>query len=71
MPARRKAKSKPPKARHRKATRDHTPEEEYQVRSILDEKVERGKLLYLIDWEDSPEGQAYDPTWVLDDSCAV
>ncbi|KAK4670427.1 uncharacterized protein QC763_0042650 [Podospora pseudopauciseta] len=63
MPARRKAKSKPPKARHRKATRDPTPEEEYQIRSILDEKVERGKLLYLIDWEDSPEGQTYDPTW--------
>ncbi|KAK0739752.1 hypothetical protein B0T21DRAFT_147299 [Apiosordaria backusii] len=63
MPARRKAKSKPPKSKHRKVTRDPTPEEEYLVRGILDEKVERGKLLYLIDWADSPAGESYSPTW--------
>ncbi|KAK4179517.1 hypothetical protein QBC36DRAFT_72655 [Triangularia setosa] len=63
MPAKRKAKSKPPKAKHRKVTRDHTPEEEFKVRGIVGEKVESGKLYYLIDWEDSPTGESYKETW--------
>ena len=32
----------------------------YSVRNILDEDSER----YLIDWEDGPKGDKYEPSWV-------
>ncbi|KAL7925455.1 hypothetical protein ACQKWADRAFT_284081 [Trichoderma austrokoningii] len=36
----------------------------YTIRRILDEKTVRGRVQYLVDWDDNPvTGQAYDPTW--------
>jgi hypothetical protein len=37
----------------------------YEVRDIIDEKVEKGKVFYLVDWADDPvTGEKFDPTWV-------
>ncbi|KAL5315903.1 hypothetical protein ACEPPN_016777 [Leptodophora sp. 'Broadleaf-Isolate-01'] len=37
---------------------------EYPARAILDEETRKGKVWYLIDWEDNPTtGEKYDPTW--------
>ncbi|KAI0205428.1 hypothetical protein F4808DRAFT_456415 [Astrocystis sublimbata] len=36
----------------------------FHVRDIVDEKTERGRILYLIDWEGTdPNGRPYAPTW--------
>ncbi|KAI1367564.1 hypothetical protein F5Y08DRAFT_58770 [Xylaria arbuscula] len=36
----------------------------YAIRDIIEEKAERGRIRYLIDWEGSdPNGQPYEPTW--------
>ncbi|KAI1733577.1 hypothetical protein F4680DRAFT_396667 [Xylaria scruposa] len=36
----------------------------YSIRDIIDEKRERGHILYLIDWEGTDQnGRRYDPTW--------
>ncbi|KAL2118930.1 hypothetical protein VTJ04DRAFT_5889 [Mycothermus thermophilus] len=36
----------------------------YEVRDIIDEKVEKGKVFYLVDWADDPvTGEKFDPTW--------
>ncbi|KAI0104879.1 hypothetical protein GGR51DRAFT_521547 [Nemania sp. FL0031] len=36
----------------------------FSIRDILDEKIERGRILYLIDWDGPDEnGRPYDPTW--------
>jgi hypothetical protein len=42
------------------------PEEDwFSIRDIIDEKRERGRILYLVDWEGTDEnGRRYDPTWV-------
>ncbi len=43
------------------------PEQYFAAKSILDEKLEGGKLRFLVDWEDNPTtGETYDPTWVRD-----
>ncbi|KAG4437214.1 hypothetical protein IFR05_007303 [Cadophora sp. M221] len=37
---------------------------EYPARAILGEETRKGKVWYLIDWEDNPTtGEKYDPTW--------
>lgn len=37
----------------------------YVIKDIIDERRVRGKVEYLIDWEDNPDtGKSYDPTWV-------
>jgi len=37
----------------------------YTIRDIIDEKVEDGRIQYLIDWEGTDNnGLPYDPTWV-------
>ncbi|TRX96201.1 hypothetical protein FHL15_002925 [Xylaria flabelliformis] len=55
---------KPKKPKQQKAE----PEAEegwYTIRDIIDEKIERGRILYLIDWEGTDQnGRRYDPTWV-------
>ncbi|KAK4204227.1 hypothetical protein QBC40DRAFT_104208 [Triangularia verruculosa] len=63
MPARKKARTIRPKFKYRQATRDHSPDQEYKVRGILAEKGSGRKLQYLIDWEDSSDGESYQPTW--------
>ncbi|KAK7220418.1 hypothetical protein V2G26_008421 [Clonostachys chloroleuca] len=36
----------------------------YVIKDIIDERRVRGKVEYLIDWEDNPDtGKSYDPTW--------
>ncbi|KAI0490890.1 hypothetical protein F4859DRAFT_26744 [Xylaria cf. heliscus] len=36
----------------------------FTIRDIIDEKVERGRILYLIDWDGTDQdGHRYDPTW--------
>ncbi|KAI0457986.1 hypothetical protein F5B21DRAFT_58233 [Xylaria acuta] len=36
----------------------------FTIRDIIDEKIERGRILYLIDWEGTDQdGRRYDPTW--------
>ncbi|CAG9999711.1 unnamed protein product [Clonostachys byssicola] len=36
----------------------------YVIKDIIDERRVRGKVEYLIDWEDNPKtGKSYDPTW--------
>ncbi|KAL2129684.1 hypothetical protein VTI74DRAFT_7439 [Chaetomium olivicolor] len=60
------AKSKRRKsARARSTTREPSPGEVlYEVRDILDEKYDKGRLLYKVDWADNPTtGERYDPTW--------
>jgi hypothetical protein len=45
--------------------KDSLPEGFWKVRAILDEKIERGVLRYLVDWEDDHKtGESYKPTWV-------
>ncbi|KAI0439206.1 hypothetical protein F4803DRAFT_564676 [Xylaria telfairii] len=61
----RKPKPKPkPKP---KQTTDPEPESGegwFTIRDIIDEKTERGRILYLIDWEGvDHNGRRYDPTW--------
>lgn len=37
----------------------------FTIRSILDERVVRGRIEYLVDWDDNETtGEAYSPTWV-------
>jgi len=37
----------------------------YAVKNIIDEKIQRGRLYYKIDWADNSEtGESFDPTWV-------
>ncbi|KAI0196516.1 hypothetical protein EV127DRAFT_416736 [Xylaria flabelliformis] len=58
-----KPQPKPKKPKQKKAE----PEAEegwYTIRDIIDEKIERGRILYLIDWEGTDQnGRRYDPTW--------
>ncbi|PHH64955.1 hypothetical protein CDD81_3592 [Ophiocordyceps australis] len=40
-------------------------EEWFTIRGILQEKKTRGRIQYLVDWDDNPEtGKTYSPTWV-------
>ncbi|KAI1422180.1 hypothetical protein F5Y12DRAFT_642197 [Xylaria sp. FL1777] len=40
------------------------PEGWFTIRNIVDEKIEHGRILYLIDWDGTDEsGHRYDPTW--------
>ncbi|KAJ4306553.1 hypothetical protein N0V88_001357 [Collariella sp. IMI 366227] len=49
----------------RLSTRELTPDESlYEIRDIIGEKYEKGRLLYRVDWADNPTtGERYDPTW--------
>lgn len=62
QPKPRKPKPKP------KQTTEPEPESDegwFTIRDIIDEKTERGRILYLIDWEGVDQnGRRYDPTWV-------
>lgn len=42
------------------------PEDEwYSIREIKDEKIVKGIIYYLVDWEDNSQtGEQYSPTWV-------
>jgi hypothetical protein len=56
-------KSAAPKARAREPTPDDTL---FEIRDIIDEKIEKGILYYKVDWADNPTtGERYDPTWVI------
>ncbi|RWA14024.1 hypothetical protein EKO27_g1075 [Xylaria grammica] len=36
----------------------------FTIRDIIDEKIEHGRILYLIDWDGTDQsGRRYDPTW--------
>jgi hypothetical protein len=62
-----KPKPKPkPTAKPRRRTRSFGSEAGwYTIRDIIDEKVEDGRIQYLIDWEGTDNnGVPYDPTWV-------
>ncbi|KAL6699936.1 hypothetical protein J3F84DRAFT_195962 [Trichoderma pleuroticola] len=62
MPKSRKGSSKKSKSRRRPAP----PQDEgwYTIRRILDERTVKGRVEYLVDWDDNiVTGQAYDPTW--------
>lgn len=54
------------KKRKKRERKDSTEEEYYLVKEIVSEKRdEKGRVLYLIDWEDNPETEeVYDQTWV-------
>ncbi|KAG0646630.1 Histone deacetylase complex 1 subunit 3, partial [Hyphodiscus hymeniophilus] len=53
----------------RKRGREASPEETtsdiyYEIKDIVDEKIENGKKSYLIDWKDNvTTGEQYTPTW--------
>lgn len=37
----------------------------YTIRAILDERLVKGRVEYLVDWDDNKEtGKTYLPTWV-------
>lgn len=58
-------KSKPTAKRRRQETPSESVGAWFSIRDILDEKTERGRTLYLIDWDGTDQnGQRYDPTWV-------
>ncbi|OPB40153.1 hypothetical protein A0O28_0002320 [Trichoderma guizhouense] len=62
MPKSRKGSSKKSKSRKRPAA----PQDEgwYTIRRILDERTVKGRVEYLVDWDDNTvTGQPYDPTW--------
>jgi hypothetical protein len=50
----------------RKRSAPQPSQEEYILRSILQEEVREGKLYYLIDWEgiDPKTGKDFEHTWV-------
>ena len=51
--------------RKRKREKETTSEQYWELRDIIDEKVERGEIKYLIDWKDNRDtGEKYKPTWV-------
>ncbi|KAK4071510.1 uncharacterized protein Triagg1_6171 [Trichoderma aggressivum f. europaeum] len=62
MPRSRKLSSKKSKSRKRPAAAQD--EGWYTIRRILDERTVKGRVEYLVDWDDNTvTGQAYDPTW--------
>lgn len=49
----------------RKREKESLSSDYYSVKSILEERRENGRTLYLIDWEDNTEtGEPYDKSWV-------
>jgi hypothetical protein len=57
--------SAPKKKSHRR--KDEGPKKVYSLADpgILDQKEEKGKVYYLVNWADDPEtGRKFDPTWV-------
>ncbi|TGJ86540.1 hypothetical protein E0Z10_g2215 [Xylaria hypoxylon] len=56
-----------PKPRAKKPKLKTTPEHDegwFTIRDIIDEKTERGRILYLIDWDGTDQsGRRYEPTW--------
>ncbi|KPM41571.1 hypothetical protein AK830_g4960 [Neonectria ditissima] len=60
MPGRRRQR----KSNKRSSKTVRQTEDWYPVRQILDERIVKGKVEYLVDWEDnSNTGESYSPTW--------
>ncbi|KAL3422926.1 endosomal cargo receptor [Phlyctema vagabunda] len=58
------AASQPPQARKKKASKPRPQKEpEYNLRKLLQERVEKGRTEYLVDWEDAEDGTPYPPSW--------
>jgi hypothetical protein len=61
MPKSRRGATKKPKTRKPPAAND----EWWTIKRILEEKTVRGRVQYLVEWDDNlVTGQAYDPEWV-------
>lgn len=59
MPRRTKRKSKP-----KRRPRNASPEW-FEIKQVLDERVEKGRTLYLIDWAGTDDkGNPWPPSWV-------
>lgn len=53
------------KPKQQKPSSSQSDEGWFALRDILDEKVEHGRIFYLIDWDGTDSsGCRYDPTWV-------
>ncbi|KJZ74175.1 hypothetical protein HIM_06406 [Hirsutella minnesotensis 3608] len=62
-------KSRPKRNRASKPRKKAPPKEEvwYTIRRILDERVVKGRLEYLVDWDDNiSTGEAYEPSWSIE-----
>lgn len=63
-----KAKAKPhrrtKKAQSRAADPAEVAEGYWKIRGILAERVAKGQLQYLLDWDDDKDGNKFEPTWV-------
>lgn len=64
-----KSKAKPktkPKSKPKSKLGNETVEEGewFEIRRILQERVFKGHVEYLVEWEDSAAGEVYPPTWV-------
>ncbi|KAM5358242.1 hypothetical protein ACJZ2D_015460 [Fusarium nematophilum] len=59
---------KQPKRKKKKPQEEEEEKEEKEVwwtlREILKEKFDKRELYYLVDWDDSPSGESYPPSWV-------
>lgn len=64
VPRRRQRKSTP--LSRKKPGRAEDPDDVwYQIKDIVDEKYDKGKLLYKVDWADNPTtGEPYEQSWV-------
>jgi hypothetical protein len=50
---------------HQKQGLFSSQEKLWLIKDIIDEKVERGRLWYKVDWEDDIQtGESFAPTWV-------
>ncbi|KAI1154329.1 hypothetical protein F4825DRAFT_448655 [Nemania diffusa] len=62
-----KPRPKPPKSTAKKRKRKISSESNgdwFTIRDILDEKIDHGSILYLVDWDGTDEhGRPYEPTW--------
>jgi len=64
---RRRKTAKQPRRKPSPPPRNSSSEGEYYtVKSIIDEKIQNGKVLYKIDWDgyDPTTGLPWEPTWV-------
>lgn len=61
MPRRRRQR----KSNKRSSKGPSQPEEWYTIRQILDERIVKGQVEYLVDWDDNVNtGEVYPPSWV-------
>lgn len=53
------------RSKGKKKQKQREDEKLWPLRGILDERVSKGKIEYLIDWEDDPDtGKPFDHEWV-------